>query len=53
MLVGNAELARKLIALEKTYNVRFKAVFEAIHDLMTPPENKMKRPIGFAPREKK
>ncbi|MDD5057700.1 MAG: ORF6N domain-containing protein [Sideroxydans sp.] len=31
----------------------FKAVFEAIHELMSPPESKKKRPIGFAPWEKK
>jgi hypothetical protein len=53
MLATNAELSRKLIALEKKYDIRFKAVFEAIHDLMSPPENKKKRPIGFAPWEKK
>lgn len=53
MLAGNAELARKLVALEKKYDARFKAVFEAIHELMAPPENKKKRPIGFAPWEKK
>ncbi|OGS91642.1 MAG: DNA-binding protein [Gallionellales bacterium GWA2_60_18] len=53
MLSSNAELARKLNALEKKYDVRFKAVFEAIHELMTPPESKKKRPIGFAPWEKK
>ncbi len=53
MLVGNAELARKLNALEKKYDVRFKAVFEAIHELMSPSKPKKKRPIGFAPWEKK
>ncbi len=53
MLAGNAELARKLTALEKKYDARFKAVFEAIHELMSPPENKKKRPIGFAAWEKK
>lgn len=53
MLSSNAELERKLTALEKKYDVRFKAVFEAIHELMSPPENKKKRPIGFAPWEKK
>ena len=31
----------------------FKAVFEAIHELMAPPDSKKKRPIGFAPWEKK
>ena len=53
MLATNAELSRKLTALEKKYDIRFKAVFEAIHDLMAPAESKKKRPIGFAPWEKK
>jgi phage regulator Rha-like protein len=53
MLATNAELSKKLNALEKKYDIRFKAVFEAIHELMSPPENKKKRPIGFAPWEKK
>jgi phage regulator Rha-like protein len=53
MLATNAELSKKLIALEKKYDIRFKAVFEAIHDLMSSSENKKKRPIGFASWEKK
>jgi hypothetical protein len=53
MLATNAELSRKLVALEKKYDARFKAVFEAIYDLMSPAENKKKRSIGFAPWEKK
>lgn len=53
MLSSNAELAGKLNALEKKYDIRFKAVFEAIHELMTPTEPKKKRPIGFASWEKK
>lgn len=53
LLSTNAELSRKLTALEKKYDIRFKAVFEAIHDLMAPAESKKKRPIGFAPWEKK
>jgi phage regulator Rha-like protein len=53
MLATNAELSRKLVALEKKYDARFKAVFEAIHELMSPPENKKKRPIGFAAWDKK
>jgi hypothetical protein len=51
MLSSNAELARKLTALEKNYDIKFKAVFEAIHELMTPPTSRKKRPIGFAPWE--
>jgi len=46
-------LSRKLAALEKKCDIQFKAVFEAIRELMTPLEPKKKRPIGFAPWEKK
>ncbi len=46
MLASNAELARKLEALEKRYDAQFKEVFEAIRQLMTPPEPK-RRTIGF------
>lgn len=53
MLSTNAELSRKLAALEKKYDIQFKAVFEAIRELMTPVEPKKKRPIGFAPWERK
>ena len=49
MLASNAELARKLAALEKKYDAQFKVVFDAIRELMTPPEPKKKRSIGFAP----
>ena len=48
MLASNAELSRKLAALEKKYDLQFKAVFDAIRELMTPLEPKKKRPIGFA-----
>jgi hypothetical protein len=48
MLAGNAELARKLIALEKRYDAQFKVVFDAIRELMTPPP-KSRRRIGFSP----
>ena len=53
ILASNAELSRKLVALEKNYDVKFKAIFEAIHQLMAPADPKKKRPIGFAPWEKK
>ncbi len=46
MLVSNAELARKLEELEKKYDAQFKVVFDAIRQLMTPPEPKRKQ-IGF------
>ncbi len=46
MLASNAQLARKLKALENKYDEQFAVVFEAIHALMDPPEKK-KRKIGF------
>jgi hypothetical protein len=45
--ISHAELARKLKALEKKYDAQFKVVFEAIKQLMIPPE-KSKRKIGFS-----
>lgn len=47
MLAANADLARQLAALESKYDARFRAVFEAIRELMAPPAAG-KRPIGFA-----
>jgi len=46
MLAAHAELARKLDALEKKYDAQFKQVFDAIRQLMAPPEQK-RRAIGF------
>jgi hypothetical protein len=52
MLASHAELARKLDALEKKYDVQFKIVFDAIRQLLKPPETK-KRPIRFLVAEPK
>jgi hypothetical protein len=52
ILASNVDLARKLGALEKKYDAQFKVVFEAIRELMRPPEPK-KRPIGFLVEEAK
>lgn len=46
MLQSNAELASKLDALEAKYDGQFKVVFEAIRELMIPPERARLR-IGF------
>ena len=46
MLASNAELARKLETMEKKYDAQFKVVFDAIRQLMSPPEPK-RREIGF------
>jgi len=48
ILASHADLARKLDALEKKYNAQFKIVFDAIRQLMVPPEPEPpKRRIGF------
>lgn len=46
ILSTHADLARKLESLERKYDSQFKAVFDAIRQLMTPPVPK-KKPIGF------
>jgi len=47
MLQADADLARKLDALEKKYDARFRVVFDAIRALMEPPPDPPKRRIGF------
>jgi len=52
ILASNAELARKLEALEKKYDAQFKVVFDAIRQLMAPPEPEPpKKRIGFLVEE--
>jgi hypothetical protein len=46
MLSSNAELAGKLTAMEKKYDLQFKAVFDAIRQLMAP-HVKPRQKIGF------
>ena len=51
ILASNKDLARRLDQLEAKTDAKFKVVFEAIRELMTPPEPK-RRPIGFVtPKE--
>ena len=45
MLASHAGLARRLDALEKKYDAQFKAVFDAMRELMSPPAPR--RRIGF------
>ena len=47
MLFSHADLARKVEALEKKYDSQFKVVFDALRQLMQPPDEKPKRAIGF------
>lgn len=51
MLATHKDLARKLEAMEKKYDTQFKVVFEAIRQLMAPPEPK-ERKIGFIVKER-
>ena len=51
MMSTHKDLARKLQALEKKYDTQFKVVFDAIRQLMTPPEPK-KGKIGFVVKER-
>jgi len=44
------DLARKLAEIEKRYDAQFRAVFDAIRQLMAPPE-KPRRSIGFRVEE--
>ena len=46
MIASNKDLAKRLNELEKNYDAQFKIVFDAIRQLMTPPEPKKKK-IGF------
>jgi hypothetical protein len=48
LLESHVELAKKLNALEKKYDTKFKVVFEAIRELMAPPPSS-RRKIGFRP----
>jgi hypothetical protein len=50
LLGSNAELSRKLVALERKYDRKFKIVFDAIRELMTeraPVRSACRREIGF------
>jgi hypothetical protein len=46
MIASHKDLARRLDELEKKYDKQFSIVFEAIRQLMVPPEPKRKK-IGF------
>ena len=50
MIATNRGLARRLDELEKRYDAQFKGVFDAIRQLMAPPE-KSRRSIGFRVEE--
>lgn len=47
MIASHKELVKRLDDLEGRYDEQFKVVFDAIRQLMAPPEPKPKRKIGF------
>jgi hypothetical protein len=50
LIATNKDLARRLDGLEKKYDTQFKVVFDAIRQLMAPPD-KTRRSIGFRVEE--
>ena len=48
ILATHKELARKLEELEQKYDAQFKEVFDVIRQLMDPPAEPERPPIGFA-----
>ena len=51
MLATNKDLSRRFDELERKYDAQFRAVFDAIRELMEPPV-RPKPPIGFDPHKK-
>lgn len=49
LLASHEDLARKLDALEARYDQRFRAVFDAIRELMDDSRDRASRKIGFRP----
>lgn len=49
MLMSNADLSRKLLALENKYDAQFRVVFDSIRELMDSPPPPPKPRIGFQP----
>jgi hypothetical protein len=47
ILAEHEDLKRQLATMERKYDGHFKAVFDAIKELMTPPEQPKKKRIGF------
>jgi hypothetical protein len=48
MLLTHADLRRKIEAMERKYDQRFRIVFKVLRSLLEPPTKKMKE-IGFKP----
>lgn len=53
ILATHKQLAEQLAAIERKYDQQFKVVFDILKQLMEPPPESPKRPIGFASLGKK
>ncbi len=49
LLASQRGLMRKILEMEKKYDRQFIVVFDAIKQLMAPPEKPKKAPLGFRP----
>ena len=52
LLASHRDLARRLDEMESKYDAQFKVVFDAIRELMTPPEKPQRR-IGFGAQNRR
>ena len=52
ILASHADLARKLEEMERKYDSQFSVVFDALRELMNPPDPPRK-PIGFRVQERR
>jgi phage regulator Rha-like protein len=50
MIASHKDLVRRLDELEKKYDAQFRVVFDAIRELMTPPDEEQRK-IGFLAKE--
>ena len=50
MMVEHRDLALRLDQLEQEYDGKFKVIFDAIRQLMTPPDDPQRERIGFRVR---
>ena len=50
MMVEHSDLALRLDQLEQEYDGKFKAIFDAIRQLMTLPDDPQREKIGFRAR---
>jgi hypothetical protein len=52
ILATHKELADRLAAMEKKYDQKFRVVFDILRQLMEPPPESPKGPVGFVPSKR-